>query len=85
MLINHGDCLVEGLLVGLDATYQALAKKKREEGGRVKNQEEVFEVYLHDLTENAQGRVLEFLETEEEEGNFDVFPLFVLSKPRQTE
>jgi hypothetical protein len=46
--------------------------------------EEGFEVFLSDLTPEAQARVLAFLGIKAaEESNLDVFPLFVMPKPEQ--
>jgi hypothetical protein len=39
------------------------------------------EIYLHDLTPEAQAKVLKFLNAERpEDQNLDVFPLFVMEK-----
>lgn len=43
---------------------------------------DTLEIFISDLTGEAQKRVLEFLDlASPEEGNYDVFPLFVLEKP----
>jgi hypothetical protein len=43
-----------------------------------------LEIFLSDLTPEAQKKILLFLEIETaEESNLDVFPLFVLPKPEQ--
>lgn len=39
--------------------------------------EEVFEIYIHDLTEEAQARLIEFLG---DNGNYDVFPLVEITR-----
>jgi hypothetical protein len=45
---------------------------------------EELEIYFHDLTPEAQKKVLAFLGIKtSEESNLDVFPLFVLPKPEQ--
>lgn len=38
----------------------------------------MVEIYLCDLTEEAQERVLDFWGLSEEAGNFDINPLFIL-------
>ena len=41
-----------------------------------------LEIYLSDLTPEAQAKVLKFIKIKAaKEANLDVFPLFVLSKP----
>lgn len=43
-----------------------------------------FELYLSDLTDNAQKEVLEFLWVSVgTEGNYDVVPLTILQKPEK--
>ena len=45
-----------------------------------------LEIFLRDLTPEAQTRVLRLLRIKTaEEANLDVFPLFVLSKPERNE
>ena len=39
--------------------------------------EEVFEIYIHDLTEEAQARLIEFLG---DNGNYDVFPIAEITR-----
>jgi hypothetical protein len=46
----------------------------------------MVEVYLHDLKEEAQKKVLEALKlSSPEEGNLDVFPLFTLETDDEEE
>jgi hypothetical protein len=43
-----------------------------------------LEIFLGDLTPEAQKRVMKFLKIKAvEEANLDVFPLFVLPKPEE--
>lgn len=39
--------------------------------------EQVFEIYIHDLTEEAQARLIEFLG---DNGNYDVFPIAEITR-----
>ena len=51
---------------------------------KIEDSVEILHLFLYDLTEKAQKEVLEFLEFKnKEEGNLDVIPLVVITKPEE--
>jgi len=67
--------LLYGKTYGKENVEKILAKKKATEQGEL-------EIYLSDLTPEAQKRVLAFLGIKTaEEGNLDVYPIATIPKP----